>query len=310
VRSTGWAGVARWVGVLACALLVVCGASSSAYASGGLGIERYALTAAQEGGSADTQAGSHPYELTAEAGLDFKAQSSSEVMDLDFELPPGLIFDPNDASRCTAEEFVEGGCPNGAAVGVLEASLDGAMVSQAVYDLAPAPGEPAELGFTLEGIRMFADITVRTGGDYGMTVSIRDIPHMEVESLKLTLWGVPSDPGHDALRGSCLTGGGTCPYAGSTGAFLTLPTSCAGSLQTTLQGESWGGETASLSASFPQMAGCDLLSFEPAIFLVPDTEQAGVSAGYTLELHVPQDEEPAGLATARAYRCLRQEWKG
>jgi hypothetical protein len=74
---------------LICVLLLVSVAASSAYASAGFGIEGYGLTATNEDGSADAQAGSHPYELTAEAGLAFKAQSASEVRDLSFELPPG-----------------------------------------------------------------------------------------------------------------------------------------------------------------------------------------------------------------------------
>jgi hypothetical protein len=298
VKSTGWVD-ARWVGVLACTLLLASATASSAQASTGFGIERYGLTATEENASADAQAGSHPYALTAEAGFDLKAQSSSEARNLNLELPTGLTLEPNAVPRCTQEEFMAGDCPNSTAVGVVRMSVAGTMVPAAVYNLVSAPGELAQLGFTLEGTPVVADVAVRTGGDYGMTVSISNIPHQEVESVDLVLWGVPSEASHDALRGRCLTGEETaCPDAAPMSALLTLPTSCAGSSQTTLQGESWGGETASLPIPFPQMTGCELLSFNPSISLVPKTDQASEPSGYTLDIRVPQSEEPAVLASA------------
>jgi hypothetical protein len=113
--GVGWLAA---LGALACALLLMSVAVSSAYASAGFGIERYGLTATNEDGSADAQAGSHPYELTAEAGLESGAQSASEVRDLNFELPPGLTLDPSAVPPCTYREFTGGTCPNEAAVGV------------------------------------------------------------------------------------------------------------------------------------------------------------------------------------------------
>jgi hypothetical protein len=78
--------------LVVCVLLVTGVAASNAYASASFGIERYGLTAIEEDSSADTQAGSRPYELTAEAVLEPNAHSTSanEVKDLDFELPPGF----------------------------------------------------------------------------------------------------------------------------------------------------------------------------------------------------------------------------
>jgi hypothetical protein len=290
------------------AALVVIAASlafvPSAVAAGvepGFGIERFSLTATEVGRAADTQAGSHPYELTAEAMLELSAHGTSgdEVKDLSFELPPGLTLDPSAVPQCSAVQFTGGGCPDSAAVGVAVVSAGGKEYPVAVYGLHPVPGEPAQLGFTLEGVRLLADVTVRTGGDYGMTMSVRDIPRMEVKSLKLTLWGVPSDSTHDALRGSCLTGGGACPSAGGTGAFLTLPGSCAGPLRTALQGESYAAETASWPASFPAMTGCNQLTFDPALSMTPEITQADEPSGYQVRLRVPQSENPVGLAAAQ-----------
>jgi hypothetical protein len=233
-----------------------------------------------------------------EAGFGFKAQSASEVRDLNFELLPGLTLDPGAVPPCTYGDLTEGTCPNSAAVGVVRMSVAGIVVPAAVYDLVPAPGEPAELGFTLKGTPVIVAVAVRTGSDYGITMSILNIPQDEVESVKLTLWGVPSDPSHNALRGSCATGGGTCPSEAPPEVFLTLPTACAGPLQTTLQGESWGTEAVSLPVSFPQMSGCEKLDFSPTIEVVPDKSEADTPTGFTVRLRVPQEtsRNPVGLA--------------
>ncbi len=251
--------------MLACALLVISSGTSgvsSAYASGAFGIEHYALTTTEEGGSADTQAGSHPYELTAEAVLEANAHTSAdEARNLDLELPPGLIINPT-------------GVPQDNAVGMVQMSIAGKSVSAAVNNLAPVPGELARFGFTLEGVSSIADISVRTGGDDGMTLSIQDLPQRGIESVKLTLGGL------------------------SNSTLLTLPTSCSGSPQTMLRGESWGGEAASLSASLTQMTGCNRLPLDPALSVSPDSAEAGEPSGYRVQLSVPQTESPEGLATA------------
>ncbi len=264
MRSTGWADVARWAGVLACTLLVASVAASNAYASDSFGIEHYGLTASEENGSTDTQAGSHPYELTAEAVLEPNAHNTGadEVKNLDFELPPGLIIDP-------------AAVPQNNAVGTAQMSVAGNIVSATVYNQTPAPGELARLDFTLEDVSVIANISVHTGSGYRMTLSIQDLPQGKIESLKLTLRGL------------------------SKSTLLRLPTACAGTLQTTLQGESWGGETASLSAPFPQMTGCDRLPFDPALSVTPDVTQAGEPSGYQVQLTVPQNENLEGLATAQ-----------
>jgi hypothetical protein len=253
--------VTRHSGIaLACALLVASVATSSAYASGGFEIERYTLTATEKGGSADTQAGSHPYALALETAL-ASGTGSHEVKNLAFELPSGLIVNPR-------------AVPHGNAVGEVEMMAAGKSVSATVYNLAPAPGEFARLGFTVEGASVIAGISVPTGGGDGMTLSIQDIAQLGIESVKLTLGGLSSS------------------------AFLTLPTSCSGPLRTTLQGESWGGETATLSASFAQMTGCNRLPFDPSLSISPDVIEADTPSGYEVDVNVPQPEDPEGLASA------------
>lgn len=248
---------------LACALLAVCASASRSYASAGFGIERYGLTATEENSSADIQAGSHPHELTAEAVLEPNAHNTGadEVKNLDFELPAGLIVNP----ATVAQDEV---------VGSVQMGVEGITKSVALYNLAPAPGELGRFGFTLEGAAVIADISVRTGGDYGMTLSIRDLPQRGIESVKLALGGLSSST------------------------FLTLSTSCAGPLQTMLQGESWGGESISRSASFPQMTGCDRLPFTPSLNVAPLVAQADEPSGYQVQLSMLQNGGPEGLSAA------------
>jgi hypothetical protein len=259
-------GVARRSGIaLACALCVASVAAPSAFGSAGFGIEHYALTATEEGGAADTQAGSHPYELTAEAVLEPSAHNTSadEVKDLDFELPPGLVIDL-------------AGVPDNNAVGMVQMSIAGKIASATVYKLAPALGEFARLGFTLEGIPLVADISVGAGSNHGMTLSIQDLPEWKMETVKLELRGAS--------------------YAW----FVTLPGSCTGTLDSVLSADSWAvpGVFAEASSTSPPLTGCNRLPFNPSISVVPDISEAGEPSGYTLNLNIPQSEDPAGLVSA------------
>ncbi len=40
------------------------------------------------------------------------------------------------------------------------------------------------------------------------------------------------------------------------------------------------------------ITGCEQLSFTPSLSLAPETTQAGAPSGYTIDLHVPQNEDP------------------
>ena len=274
--------------------------ATSSAAAAGFGIERYSLSATEEGGSEDAQAGSHPYELTA--GVAF-SQPSAEIDDLHFELPPGVVLDARAISRCGASEFFEANnCSDGTAVGVAMVSEEGEVYPAAVYNLAPEPGKLAQLGFVVGTTHFIVAVALRPG-DEGMTLSIDHIlATMAVAGIKLTLWGVPGEAGHDALRGDCATGAATdCPEGGPE-SFVALPTACGEALDThtTALVDTWQdpGEWLSAPAAFPPMSGCDRLSFDPTIGVTPEVSGAGESSAYDIDLGVPQNEEPRGLAVS------------
>ena len=76
-------------------------------------------------------------------------------------------------------------------------------------NLEPQTGEPARFGFrpTAE-TPVFLDTSVRTGEDYGVTVTAANITQ-EIGFITntVTFWGVPGAPAHDGQRGDdCLFG--------------------------------------------------------------------------------------------------------
>jgi hypothetical protein len=274
--------------ISACALLAMLAGASVADA---FGVERYTLTATEEGGSADSQAGSHPYELTTEVAFD---RTGGQARELDFEFPPGLSIKPAAVTECTRTQFAEAACPDDAAVGIVVMDLAGTATAVAVYDIISPPQEPAQLGFTIDGSATLLVPFTRTGGDYGLTMSMHDIPQKNIEAIRLVLWGVPGEPSHDAQRGSCLTDRATdCEGTEPGIPFLALPNECAAAFQSTARAYSWEDPTASASdtAVFGQLSGCGSQSFDPTISVEPDTTYAGEPAGYTVELRVPPSND-------------------
>jgi hypothetical protein len=178
-----------------------------------------------------------------------------------------------------------------------------------VYNLVPAPGVPAQLGFNLVN-PVAIDTEVRNGSDYGIDVNFHNISQLlPVLGASLTLWGVPASPAHDPLRGHCLaTEGastGNCPSDAVPAPFLTLPTSCGDPLKVRIRVNSWEnpdvflGEEAEAEAGTVTgegVSGCSRLSFEPKIDVRPESREADAPSGLAIELSAPQNEDPTGLA--------------
>ena len=229
---------------------------------------------------------------------------AGEVKDLDFELPAGLDLDPESTYRCSITELAEGACSNASAVGFAQIRTSTETVLAPVYNVAPSPGELATLGFKLKGALVRAPVSMRAG-DYGMTVSIDNIPDWGVKTLKLTLWGAPAESGHDEQRGSCLTGPETGCAGGPDWPFVTLPTACAQAAETTALAESWGAESSSRVDTLPRLTGCEALSLRSAIEVAPVVPLLDEPSGYALALRLAQGEELADeLAPAQLQQAV------
>ncbi len=297
------------------------------------GVEEYGLALENDGGSPDTQAGSHPFQFTTTLGFNQTALASKPPAlpkDLHFDLPPGLIGNPTVLPQCTEAAFstLAGAnanlCPDDTAIGVASITAEVTAFSEfsnepltyavPIFNLVPAPGEPARFGFEIERVPVLIDTSVRTGGDYGIVASVHNITEVSnFISQRVTFWGVPGDPRHDRSRGwSCLAGGrwvGELPPCTALGEtqpppFLTLPTSCTGPLETSVQADSWKDPTPlpPFSASEPMesLDGCNRLPFGAEISVAPDVQSASTPTGLAVKVHVPQQASlnPAGLADA------------
>jgi hypothetical protein len=297
------------------------------------GVENYELTPEEEGGGVDTQAGSHPFQLTTMFALNQTLNGAGEPVpvalakDSRFKWPAGLIGNPTPIPRCTLGQFLAftgqetvNACPPQSAVGVAVITIHepalktGAYTfTVAVFNLEPGVGEPAKFGFLLPGVPVFLDPSVRTGEDYGITVDVDNITQeVGFFSSVVTIWGVPGDPRHDEQRGTgCLRDARheaehfPCNPLGDQhpSSFLELPASCSGTpLQTSVDVDSWTqpGVFGSFAAneSLPRLDGCNRLPFNPSINVTPDGNAGSTPTGLTADVHVPQAESlnPNGLA--------------
>jgi hypothetical protein len=294
------------------------------------GIEKYELKPEEEGGAPDAQAGSHPFQLSTTLAINDTSveEPVALVKNLEFELPPGLIGTTK-LPRCTDIQFTTLGqgnnlCPYQSAVGVAEVTINEPVTfpkgpttrTVPVFNLVPAPGEPARFGFVALKDPVVLNTSVRTGSDYGVTVTAKNTSEAAgFLSSEVSFWGVPANPRHNASRGwECVAGGtlgaGLPPCSAqkpqTEEAFLTLPASCPAEtkLNAPVRAQSWVPGASLLEAvnsEFQeQLTGCGELKFEPKIEVEPEQHSGSTPAGLTVDVSLPQQgiESPTGLAEA------------
>jgi hypothetical protein len=296
------------------------------------GVEDYEMTPEEEGGAPDTQAGSHMFQLTTTLTLNQTADAYPTALakDLRFRLPAGLVGNATAIQQCALKDFLtpvrggENACSRQTAVGVamITATLPAGLgvpgrvglYTIPVFNLTPAVGEPARFGFYIFESPVLLDTGVRTGEDYGVTVNVRNITQTAAFlKSEVMFWGVPGDPRHDNQRSwLCLLNAQKtaspepCDSLGERHPqpLLSLPTSCTGSLQTSVGADSWtnAGSFRSFSPNepLPALDGCNRLPFDPSIVVVPDGQAGSTPTGLTVTEHVPQKVglNAAGLSEA------------
>jgi hypothetical protein len=212
-------------------------------------------------GTLDTQAGSHPYEMTIAFDLNavkYAEVAGGEARNIDVNLPPGLVGNPTAVPRCVRRMFDAKHCSVDTQIGVATVYTEEEVQILQLYDLVPPPGVAAQFGLSLEGIQVVLNATVRSGGDYGITTRALDVPERGVVSSSVTIWGIPSDSSHDRERKSPTCSKGGCSSGATPAPFLTLPTACEAGQVLSVSANNWRDEDLVREASVPVgFTGCD-----------------------------------------------------
>lgn len=253
-----------------------------------LGISAFSVT------PASTQAGGHP---NVEIDTTFSG-ASDNVRNLTIHLPPGLVGNPNAATKCSQADFASQSCLASSQVGSVQVdttafplgvATDLNNVPGKVYDVQPSAGEPARLGvivtppvvggLVVDNIVLPVSVSVRAG-DFGLDTALTNIPN--------TLTGVVSVPVQ--IRAMRLTLDGMT----SAGNFVTLPSSCTPAT-TQIDVSSYGGAAASKQSTFTP-TGCGAVPFNPTMHVALETTRADTPSGYTVTLGVPDGDSTAKRA--------------
>jgi hypothetical protein len=270
-----------------------------------------------DGVTAETQAGIHPaqastdFQITLADGPDLAV--SGYTKNLQIKLPPGFVGNPEAVAKCSRDDFdgmiaERGACPADSQVGIAEIwdIVEGAEQGpsiQPVYNVVAQTGQAADFGIPFISVPTHIVASVDSADSYRVKVDVTKLSQgVPLRRSKVTLWGVPADPSHDALRacGTGYTGSGYCPPTGARKPFLTNPSQCDGPSTSTLSLDSWQNPGVFLSAAYTPAAkieGCERLRFTPSADVTPTTTVADAPSGLSVDLTFPQDEDPDGLGT-------------
>jgi hypothetical protein len=278
------------------------------------------------------QAGSHPdFTFAFDLSKDSGGYPAEAIRDVKVDLPKGMVGNPTGIASCTSQELInEGlggaGCPLASQIGLVDVvvhwpGINPQLSRVGLFNLTHGPEVPARFGFNYSNVLGLISARVNPG-DYGISSGSFAISNAQsVESVRVTLWGVPADHSHDILRSDQVqqlfgdAGQPSRVYQEkgliSTDAphipFLTAPTSCSDEpVPFTVRGDTWENpgiwdeRTLTTDEDGVPFAfeGCEKLSFDPSASAKLTTGETDTPAGLTVDVDVPQPQDPGGLATA------------
>jgi hypothetical protein len=264
-----------------------------------------------------TQAGGHP-DFTTDFVLktekeEVKALPSTTSTTV-FDLPPGLLGNPNAVSQCSAAQLVgtdpevksnDTGCPQDSQVGIAEVRLfkNGSFVgfTEPIFNMVPGYGEPARLGLFAEVYPVFIDTELRPDRGYAVTARIEGVSSLiPLLSVNSVFWGVPADESHDDLRitayeavhgGKPETPSGKRSSGLVPAPFMRNPTRCgeADTVKLTATPYALPDLHSEAIAPLAPNTGCGLVDFKPNFSATSTTARASSGTGLDIELSFVQD---------------------
>lgn len=283
-------------------------------------------TAMSEDGALSRQAGAHADFTTL---IRFPARSGAgpgegapveNPRTVTVDLPPGITGDPTAAATCTMTQIVAGGqgtrprCPIGAQIGIVDVytAEDAAPARIPLFNMVRPNDLPGLFAFNYLGVVLTIEPRVRPG-DYGIIATMPSISEgLSILGARVELWGVPADPRNDPDRYDPNKSGPDVPgfdvrSPDSAEPFMTNPTHCGPTSSVfAATADSWQNPGVVKAARTDRdldgasfiWDGCERLAFEPSIQVQPGSRLADSPSGLNVNLTVPQNESPGGLATA------------
>jgi hypothetical protein len=265
-----------------------------------------------------TQAGAHP-DLSLDVAVKQNPSSPTNgfglhdsyaaARNIRFDIPPGLIGDPNAigaVQQCSAQQLLsyneqDGGCPNASQIGVsnviaFELSSE---YAEPVYMMQPPGGDVvARVGLIAGIYPTFIDFRVRSDSDYGIAAEISNAPAVaRLIKVESTIWGVPAAEEHDNERCTPAEVFNHCssspsrPPGGNKLPFFTNPTRCGASLSVGVNAASWVEPEMKpedeVQGSFPTITGCNHLPFGPGVEVTPTNHHTSAPTGLEMTIKLP-----------------------
>jgi hypothetical protein len=287
-------------------------------ANASFGIKDLDFGPVNEDGSAQTQAGAHPFAV----GLDLTVNTRPEPLlppeigevpdealkDLTITLMPGFVGSPTAVPRCSTADFLAPGpaCPPSSQVGTIELTIGdpGTHFTEKLFNLEPPPGVPAKIGFTASVVRVTSEVSLSESPPYNLITKLDNISNIVLfYSAETKLWSVPADPSHDKERGG--------PAGAEVAPFLTMPRACQGPLPTVFEADSWEHPGDFVKETIfthddaePPVpigfTGCGKVDFAPRIESEPTTRSAESPSGMDFAIDINDEglSNPTGIAAS------------
>ncbi len=262
-----------------------------------------------------SQAGMHPDFTTTvtfnHEGIGGLQYGKGVTENVSVAIPPGLVGNTNNIPPCSAGQFQSAAnCPIASQVGVARVLINELEATQVIteplYNVQAPDHEVARLGFWAVFFPIYIDVSVRTGGDYGITAIAHQTSGLTpLISAATTVWGDPADPSHDPQRltqgeaESCYEVGTAClapEGKRSSGLlplpFLSNPTACEEQeVKAAATAYRLPGQVFRKSALMAPITDCESISFSPSLSVEPSSREAGAPTGLSARLRIPQTND-------------------